>query len=247
MGRLFIVMASYIALVVITISAFCFQINGHTTLEISTRLPVLLTPANYAYIILIFIYVLIAYWIIIYWKKRKTSESLTNLQMILFTLAAILQIIAIISWHYSQFTFSFSMQVLLIFTLYGLYFTYPLNDNKLSSRIPISLYFSWVTFSLLINSSFILTLREWHGLGLSNPLWAVIAMTIGTAIVLHIRYHHNDIAYPSVFIWAYLAVAIHNGFDELLVTTAALFLSGVMIVGILFIKKALLKSVVDIL
>ena len=89
----------------------------------------------------------------------------------------------------------------------------------------------------MTNTSFTLTAYEWNGFGLSNPLWAVILLTIGTGIALYIRYHHFDIAYPSVFIWAYLGIALHNGFDELLVTTAALFLCGVLLVGILFIKK----------
>ncbi len=89
----------------------------------------------------------------------------------------------------------------------------------------------------MTNTSFTLTSYEWNGFGLSNPLWAVILLTIGVVIALHIRYHHFDIVYPSVFIWAFVGIAFHNHLDELLVTTAALFLCGVLVVGILFVKK----------
>ena len=96
---------------------------------------------------------------------------------------------------------------------------------------------AWSTFLFMTNSSFTLTAFEWEGFGLSKPLWAVILLTIGTGIALYICYKYFDIAYPSVFIWAYLGIAFHNGFDELLVTTAALFLCGALLVGIVFIKK----------
>ena len=114
---------------------------------------------------------------------------------------------------------------------------YPLSSNKLTDRVPLSIYFAWTTFLFMTNLSFTLTSYEWNGFGLSNPLWAVILLTMGTAITLHIRFHYLDIVYPSVFIWAYIGIALHNGFDELLVTTAALFLCGVLLVGIFFIKK----------
>lgn len=80
---------------------------------------------------------------------------------------------------------------------------------------------------------------QWSGFGISNALWAVIVMTVGTAIALHLRYHHFDVAYPIVFVWCYIGIAVQNGFDELLVTTAALFLAGVMIVGVFLIKRIL--------
>ena len=62
---------------------------------------------------------------------------------------------------------------------------------------------------------------------MSDPLWAVIMMTVGTALALHIRFHHFDIAYVFVFIWAFIGIAVRNGFEEFLVSTAALFLSAV--------------------
>lgn len=237
MVRLFIVTFSYLAIAIVTVLAYCIQINDHTALEISTTLPVLLAPANYAYIILIFVIIWLAIWVITLWKQRKNSNSISYLQTFLFALSSIFYVLATILWNKTEFTLSISMFGLLVLTLAGLYFTYPVEDNKISSRVPISFYFGWMTFLLITNVNFTLTLNEWNGLGLSNQLWAVIFMTIGTAIALHIRFHHFDITYPIVLIWAYLAVAFQNSFDELLVTTAALFLSGVMIVGILFIKK----------
>lgn len=237
MGRLFVATLSYLASISISIIAFLFQINGHTTLEISTRLPVLLAPAVYAYVIILFINILIIFWLYTYWKKYKTSENITVLQATLFVLVNIFYILTILTWHHYEFISSIITLVLLVTTLAILYFTYPYSDNKLSSRMPISISFGWITFLFMTNANFVLTLNEWNGFGLSYQLWTVVAMTLGTAIAMHVRYHFYDVAFPSVLIWAYVAVAVHNSFDELLVSTAALFLSGVMLVGIFFMKK----------
>lgn len=237
MGRLFIATISYIAVFAITIIAFLFNINGYKTLDISMRLPVILTPATYAYVFVLLLNILLAYWLFQYWRKLKSFESMTLLQASLFVIANILQIVEILSWHHLQYTISIVSLSFLLATLAALYFTYPYDNEFTSNRMPIAIYFAWTIFIFMTNISFILTLNEWNGFGLSYQLWAVIAMTFGTAIAMHVRYHFYDVTFPSVFIWAYVAVAVHNSFDELLVTTAALFLSGVMIVGIIFMKK----------
>ena len=126
----------------------------------------------------------------------------------------------------------------LLITLVLLYRTFPDSDNSIKSRLPISVYLGWISVATIANISYVLTYYEWNGWGLSDPLWAVIMMTIGTALALHIRYHHFDIAYVFVFIWAFIGIAVRNGFEELLVSTAALFLSAVMLAGIIFMKKS---------
>lgn len=72
---------------------------------------------------------------------------------------------------------------------------------------------------------------------MSDQLWTVIMLTFATALALHIRFHHMDIPFALVFIWAFIGIAIKHGTDEMLVTTASLFLSGVILTGILLIKK----------
>jgi len=237
MGKLFIATLSYLASLAFSLTAFLYQINGYTTLEISTRLPVLLTPATYGYAIIAVMNLLFALWLYTYWKNYKTFENITVLQTTLFVLVNVFYMIALLTWHHYQFILSLVTLALLVASLAALYFTYPYSDNKLSSRIPISICFGWITFLLMTNTNFVLTIYEWNGFGLSYQLWTVIAMTLGTAIAMHFRYHFHDIAYPSVLIWSYIAVAVQNGFDELLVSTAALFLSGVMLAGIFFVRK----------
>lgn len=227
---------AYIVALILTFSSYLIKINGQSSLEIANRFPVIFAPLNISYIIWIVIFILLGYWLVTNFQNLHQKE-LSSKQLILFSSAYILHMLIIICWHQEQFISSLAVTLALLICLFMLYNTYPLSNNKFTGRIPVSIYFAWTTFLLMTNSSFTLTSYEWDGFGLSNPLWAVILLTFGTAIALHIRFHHFDIVYPMVFIWAYIGVALHNGFDELLVTTAALFLCGVMIVGILFIKK----------
>ncbi|MGG2056569.1 hypothetical protein ABFY48_19750 [Lysinibacillus pakistanensis] len=231
MPQFFLMTITYIVSVILTFSSFFMKINGQSSLDISNRFPVVFAPFNVSHVIWIVIYMLLGYWLVMNFKKTTIKQT------VLFSSICILQISTVIVWHQELFIASLGSTLLLVFCLFSLYNTYPLCDKSLTGRIPFSIYYAWSTFMLMADTSFTLTAYGWNGFGLSNPLWAVILLTIGVAIALHMRFHHFDIMYPSVFIWAYIGIALHNGLEELLVTTAALFLCGVLLVGILFIKK----------
>ena len=231
MPRFLLMTISYIVSLILTFSSFFTKLNGQSFLEISNRFSVVFAPVDGSHVIWIVIYLFTGYWLVMNIKKTSMKQSA------LFSCINILQALTIYVWHHELFIVSLGITLLLVLYLFMLYNTYPLHDKSLSGRIPFAIYFAWMTFTFITNISFTLTAYGWNGFGLSTPLWAVILLTLGGAIALHIRFHHFDIMYPSVFIWAYIGIALHNGFDELLVTTAALFLCGVLLVGILFIKK----------
>lgn len=235
MGRLIALLVSIIVVTSITIKAFWFGLNGHTTPEIINRLPILFTPATYVFALWLVIIVYLLLWCIKYFKNRQ--DSISTLQLVLFILTVIFQITSLYNFHNDHYYTSLFLIGLQVITLFGLYLTYPLNKESIALRIPIALYLSRTVFLFILHLCYILVKIQWQAFGLSNALWTVIVLTFGTAIALHLRYHHYDIAFPIVFIWFYIGIAVANGFEELLVTIASLFLSGVIIVGIFFIKK----------
>ena len=237
MFRFVLVVVSLLAVISINALANMLPLNGQTTGEISNRLPVLFTPAGYVFSIWILIYILLSIWIIGLWRIRSNGDTLFEKRSLLFIISNMFNISWIFLWHYELFALTVVAMIGLLITLLLLYRTYQVQDNKISSRLPISIYIGWISVATISNISYVLTVYQWSGWGLSDPLWAVIMMTVGTALALHIRFHHFDIAYPFVFIWAFIGIALHNGFEELLVMTAALFLSAVLFAGILFIKK----------
>ena len=231
-------MISLIATITVNILANSLPINGHTTGEISNRLPALFTPASYVFLIWFVIYLLLGGWIWNIIKEHKQGEKISIKRVILFVTSSILNILWILLWHYELFLLSLIDIVALLITLYLLYKTYSANQVNWLSRLPISIYLGWIFVATFANFDYYLTYIEFDGWGITKSLWAVIYMTIATAIALHLRYHDYDPALVLVFIWAFIGIAWRHMFDELLVTAASLFLSGVLLVGILFVKKS---------
>ena len=242
MGRFALMVVALTSVIVINALANILPLNNQTTGEISNRLPVLFTPAGYVFSIWSVIYVLLIVWLVGMWKKSKQHDAAYSKRSTLFIISCILNIAWIYLWHYEEFLLTVVVMIGFLITLILLYKTYSVSDNLITSRLPISIYLGWISVATIANISYVLTYYEWDGWGLSDPLWAVIMMTIGAALALHIRYHHFDIAYVLVFIWAFVGIAVRNGFEELLVSTAALFLSAVMLAGIIFMKKSLRNS-----
>ena len=237
MGRIIILLIALIILSIYSITAFWFGINDITTINSIERLPLLFSPVSFTYL---FIFVLLASLFFYVWRafaNRQTNFAITKLQLFLFIIACALQIVFFYVWHHELYMPALLLFVLQLLSLFGLHMTYPFHKEYIHLRIPIAIWLGWNLFFVFIIISYLAVYYGWHGLGLSHALWAVITLTVGTATALHLRYHHFDRITPAVFIFGYVGIAIANGFDQLFVSTAALFLCGVMLVGILLMEK----------
>lgn len=236
----FIVMCvALLGMIATHIAANSIPFNDVTTWENANRLPVLFMPAGYTYSIWLVIDALLICWIISFYRTAKQQfKSIATIRIILFVLSCILNSFWLCLWHYGHFFWTIALVIALLLSLLGIYFTYPASENRLLERAPISLYMGWIFTSAIANVCYGLTLLEWSGWGLSDPLWAVIFLTFATAIALHFMYHHRDIIFCFVFIWAFIGIAMNNGTEELLVSVAAIFLSIVIAASyFLFPKK----------
>lgn len=238
MFRLLLMTIAFLAVVAVNALANILPINGQTTGEISNRLPVLFTPAGYAFSIWSVIYILLAIWIADFWIRYKKEHETPSVAITTyFILSAVANIGWLLLWHYEFFAWSIAAMLVYLAALILLYLQYNNNEQKFTERLPVSINLGWISVATISNISYVLTYHNWNGWGLSNELWAVIMLTVATALALHVRFHHSDIPFAAVFVWAFIGIAVKNGFSELLVTTASLFLSGVIITGILLIKK----------
>ncbi|MFD2869442.1 tryptophan-rich sensory protein [Kurthia populi] len=239
MGRFLIVLLAFIALFIASLSAYALPLNNHTALELAYSYKILMFPALYVYWLFPGALILLAYWVFAQWQKRHTASALTLTQAILFAISSIVFIVWINLWHYEQFILALAALAVISICLFILYLTYPLTENKMNGRLPISIAFAAIAFLTFLTIGFLFISNNLIDFGLSRQLWAVVLLTCAAALALAIRFHLYDAAFPAVFIWFLIGVAIANTFNELLVTTAALFLSGVLIVGIIFIRKRL--------
>ncbi|WP_391117339.1 tryptophan-rich sensory protein [Psychrobacillus sp. L3] len=237
MFKIILLIISLISTVAINILANTLPLNHHTTREIANRLPALFTTASFVLLIWFAIYFLLACWIWHIIQEYKRGETVSAKRVILFVSSSILNILWTYFWHYELFLFSLLDLFALIGILFLLYNTYSTTELSWMVRLPISIYLGWIFVDTFVNIDYYLTFIEFSGLGITKSLWAVIFLTVVTAIALHIRFHYNDPVIVLVFIWSFIGIAVHHLLDELLITAASMFLSCVLIAGIFFIKK----------
>jgi len=237
MVKIILLIFSFISTVTVNILADTLPINNQTSEAISNRIPALFTPANYAFSILILIYILLAFWLWNVIREYRITSNIPWNRVLLFVASCIFNIAWIFFWHYELFSYSLITIIALLWTFFILYMTYSTEEENWKSRVPISIYLGWTFVATITNLDFVLTYYEFGGFGMTTSLWVVIFLTIATAIALHFRYHYNDRAIVLVFIWAFIGIAARHKFDDLLITSASIFLSSVLLVGILFIKK----------
>lgn len=243
MIRILLMTIAFLAVIVTNALANILPLNGQTTGEISNRILVLFTPAGYVFSIWSIIYLLLAIWIIAFWVNLRKGQIPSSKIALFFILSCIFNISWLLLWHYEFFIWSIVAMLGYLVALIALYLQYSNSERKFTERLPISVNMGWISVATIANISFVLTYHNWSGWGLSDQLWTVIMLTVATALALHIRFHHFDIPFALVFIWAFIGIAVKHGTGEMLVTTAALFLSGVILTGILLIKKRTAEAV----
>lgn len=239
MWRVITMYLSLIAVITVNIAANSLPLNGKKTVEIMNSLPVLSLPASYVIFIWSVIYIFLSIWIFgfYYNRRQQPNIALLNTRTFLFITSAILNIAWFFLWHFEFFDVALLSVIVLLAVLIALYFTYPKNENKLLERIPVSLYLGWIIVAFIANTDYVLTMHEWDGWGISTSLWTVIILTLTTTIALHFMYHYRDVVLNIVFMWVFIVIAVISGFDSLFVTSASLFLTAVIGISFLLMKK----------
>ncbi len=149
----------YVIMVVINALANIIPINGQTTGEISNKLEVLITPASYAFMIWVIIYILLAIWLARGFMRKYRVITYSKTNSILFMLTCILNAAWILVWHYEFFALSVAVILLLLLTLLFLYKAIKSASDRLFDILPFSIY--------IVNISYYLTYIEMH---LTEPL-----------------------------------------------------------------------------
>lgn len=237
MGRAIFMMVSFITMAFFSMITFFFSNSHPTVINIIERLPLIFSPIGLTYILLL-LFVLFG---LGYFCLQAYRKPVSVIQMALFFINALIQIVVVYYWYNELTMYSLLALIMQAFGVFVLYVTFPNEPASLKLRIPIAAWFSWTVLFLLITTNYNMIFYEWSGFNLSDSLWAVILLTVGTAFALHFRYHYYDRVTPFIFIICYVGIIIANGFDQLFVSAAALFLICVLIVGIMYIKK---KSII---
>lgn len=205
-------------------------INGASIGEISNTefAAVLITPANYAFIIWGVIYLgLIGFGIYQLLPRQRDRSDLNPVRqaLILSSLAQILWVfLFLFRWFWGSLV---AMLVILAALAYGYVqrrALSPTSPNSWRDRWwvdrSLSLYFGWISVATIVNWAIAFYSNGWTTLGLGMPTWTVLLISIATALGGYMALTYGDAVYAGVFVWALVAIAVRQAEYPLIVSAA---------------------------
>jgi len=226
------VVAIFATLLLNTLSNF-FPPGGQNIGEIANTIlsGVLITPANYAFIIWGPIYVgLIAYGFYQLQPSQQHNPDCWRANRLLIV-ACIAQIIWIFCFTLRLFTLSIVPMLGILLPLLGIYGNFGRSKKRSSwrqrwlAKIPFSIYTAWISVATIANVASALYVAGWSGWGLSDATWVTIMLVAGGIVAGSIAAIFRDVPFILVFGWAYSAIALrHADTPTIWVTAVAVML-----------------------
>ncbi len=146
----------------------------------------------------------------------------------------------IFAWHYQFVGVSVLIMLALLATLIVMFLRL---DQAVSSegggsarfaRVPISVYFGWITIATIANITAFLVSVNWDGWGVSEVVWTVVVIVVGLLVTLAMLVRHRAIAFSAVAVWAFVGIAakrISEGTPEGPAVLVTAIIAAVVIVG----------------
>jgi hypothetical protein len=224
--RQVLILLSVMATIFVNGLASSLPLNGKTTGEISDSFDVFFVPAGYVFSIWGLIYVgLIAYAVYQLLPAQADNPALRSIGPI-FILSSLANIAWIFLWHYEIFSLTVVVMLILLACLIVIYLRLDIGRAQVSSgmrwfvHLPFSIYLGWITVATIANVTTLLAYWDWSGWGISPEAWAVIMLTIATAVGGLVSFTRSDIAYAAVLIWAFAGIGVKQS-DTSVVAAAA--------------------------
>lgn len=225
-------------------------IGGVSTEVISDRYQNLFTPAGITFAIWGVIYLALGYFVIFQLGKTgygsKKKEALEKIG-ILFVVSCILNGVWLIAWGYDQIPLSLGIMVLLLITLYIIYFRlqgikdYLYNDEKRAFLVPFSLYTAWITVAVIANLAAFFKYINWDGFGISETIWIVFSIVFATLVNLAFIYFKSDIFFGLVGVWALSGIAIGRYEDGNIIPVGYAAIGGAAVI-LIFVFLNILRN-----
>lgn len=202
--------AGYVLVIVVNYLANALPLNGQTSAEVSDSIPVLFTPAGYAFSIWGLIYLLLGIWTARQFFVNEEERMNYAKIGIWFFMSCIFNSLWLFAFHYELFPVSLLVMLALLISLIIVYTRIQrLPDRKWLMRTPFSIYLGWISVATIVNFFiFFYTAGIESFLGLNELAWAVIMLIVGAVLAVWFTFKNDDVYYPLVFIWAYIAIYV---------------------------------------
>ena len=207
-------LAAFLATVTVNILAELLPIGKGSTRSISELYPSPLTPAPVTFMIWAVIYTGLA--VMTVWQlfaSVKRNPGLPERIGPLFLLGSTSNIAWILCWHFDLQTPAMLFMLLLLTSLILLESRLRTSDGmpeRWPVRVPVSLYYGWITVATIANISVWLMSLGFTGFGLPSQLLQVIVLLIGGAIITLAIMRNRDPVYGVAAMWGYAGILIRH-------------------------------------
>ncbi len=178
----------------------------------------LIVPASYAFAIWSVIYLGVIIFPIYQWIRRKHGASEWKQLHLLFSVNVIFNGLWLVAASYDWQWITVGVIIILLITLY-------LMNTIIASRIqagdpvnywlerlPLSIYFAWITLATALNFSSALDFYNWSGFGIDETTWTLIIITVASSIAFLAYRRFQEVGYAAVVVWAFVALYLrHQG------------------------------------
>lgn len=181
---------------------------GFNVGNIANEKTALIQPANYAFSIWGLIYLLLFIWIMRGFFVKDEKVSVYEDLRLLIPVNFLLNSAWIIAFTQQKFLLSTVIIILLLLSLFIIYKTIKQNPDKGSfDLIPFSIYLGWVSVATIVNIfTYFVRTDMTTFLGIDELGWTIIALIFGCMLAVSFSLFNEDILYPLVFIWSYVAI-----------------------------------------
>ncbi len=233
MLRPVLTLAAIVSTIVVNILANRFATNGLTIPKISNEIlrEVLITPANYGFIIWGLIYLgLLGFGIYQLLPEQRQNPRLVRSGYGI-TIACLFQNAWVFLFQSLQFWPSSFVFLGILLPLLWVYSRLGIGQIRVGRQerwfvdYPISLYTAWISVATIVSISGSLYMS---GLRAGAAGWTVLMLTIAAGLGAILVQQRRDWVFSWVLMWAFVAIAIRHGSAQPWVTGVALMLSLVL-------------------
>lgn len=228
-----------------------FPVKGISVGQISNDLfqNVLIIPANYAFAIWGIVYLgLISLAIYQALPSQRQNPYFKRIDYFL-VLASLAQIVWVFIFQQLLFPLSLGAMLIILFSLIAAYLGLGIGVNPTNrsmrwfAHYPVSIYLGWISVATIVNVAVVLYDLGWDAWGINYQIWTLIMLTVAFLLGAFVIQNRRDLIFPSVFIWAFVAIAFRN-FDNLTVAAVAI-IEAIILFILLQREKSQLTTQID--
>jgi len=210
---------TYLGMLVVNILATSLPLNNMSTDDLSDALPNLFVPSGLTFSIWGVIWILLAVYLVAQLRVAFTSGSAGSsadayspaVVGLWFPANMVLNAGWIFAWHYQLVGVSVLIMLVLLATLIVMFLRLDRTvraGGAWFARVPVAVYFGWITIATIANLTAFLVSVGWNGFGVPDTVWTIVVIAAGLGVNLAILLRHRSYAFAAVAVWAFAGIAI---------------------------------------